>query len=172
MANLFGSPVIFRRATYADDEALIGLKYAINLAEHAAYPKDCDIPQLLDLSRDAAVAGLKDNWDCVVALGGDYLVGEVGSEIVCCGCWYIRPAAPSTLVQYRQQANIGGIAVSQSARGQGLGRAIMLELEKLIYAQGIRQVRLVAVPGNTAAENLYHRLGFEDFETVMIKTLK
>lgn len=166
------SHVTFRLATHLDDDALVDLKHAINLAEHAAYPNDGAIPQLLDLSREAAVAGLKDNWDKVELTGGAYLVGEVDDEIVCCGCWHLTSAAPSTLAQFRQQANIGGIVVAQSARGQGLGRAIMLELETLIYKQGIRQVRLVAVPGNTPALNLYHGLGFEDFETVMIKTLR
>lgn len=172
MSTQSGPQVTFRRATHQDDSTLVDLKHAINLAEHAAYGQVSLIPQLLDLSREAAVAGLQDNWDCVESCGGDYLVGEVSGEIVCCGCWYVRPAAPSTLSQYRQQANIGGIVVAQSARGRGLGRAIMLELEQLIYKHGIRQVRLVVVSGNAAAENLYHGLGFEDFETVMIKTLK
>jgi ribosomal protein S18 acetylase RimI-like enzyme len=165
------SKVTFRLATRKDDDALIELKHAINLAEHAAYPTASAIPRLLDLSREAAAAGLMENWRWVESLNGAYLVGELDGEIVCCGCWYGETAAASTLPQYRQQANIGGIVVSPSVRGRGLGRAIMLELEKLILAQGIRQVRLAVVPGNGPAERLYHGLGFEDFETIMIKTL-
>jgi ribosomal protein S18 acetylase RimI-like enzyme len=163
--------VTFRLATRADDDALIDLKHAINLAEHAAYPAQSAIPRLLDLSREAAAAGLMENWGWVDALNGAYLVGELEGEIVCCGCWYGETAAASTLQKHRQQAIIGGIVVSPSVRGHGLGRAIMQELEKLIFAQGIRQVRLAVVPGNGPAERLYHSLGFEDFETIMIKTL-
>jgi ribosomal protein S18 acetylase RimI-like enzyme len=47
----------------------------------------------------------------------------------------------------------------------------MTELEALIRAAGIKHVRLTVVPGNGPAESLYHSLGFEDFETTMIKTL-
>ena len=93
-------------------------------------------------------------------------------KIVCSGCWYGETAAVSTLPVHRRQAGIGGIVVLPAARGLGLGRKIMLELEVLIRAQGISHVRLTVVPGNVPAESLYYGLDFEDFELTMIKTLK
>jgi ribosomal protein S18 acetylase RimI-like enzyme len=165
------SQVVFRLATLADTEALISLKHEINLAEHAVYPPTTAIPALLDLSRAAAAAGVEDYWSCIEAYGGAYLVGEQGGKIVCGGCWYGETAAVSTLPDCRRQAGIGGIVVLPAARGLGLGRLIMVELELLIRAQGIRYVRLTVVPGNGPAESLYHSLGFEDFETTMIKAL-
>lgn len=163
--------VTFRQATRMDQEALIDLKHSINLVEHAAYPTTTAIPGFLDLSRAAAAAGVEDYWACIEAEGGAFLVGEINGVIVCCGCWYGETAAVSTLPQYRRQAGIGGIIVSELARGQGLGRRLMQELEALVKAQGIKHLRLTVVPGNAPAETLYHSLGFEDFETVMIKSL-
>jgi GNAT superfamily N-acetyltransferase len=162
---------IFRLATRADDAALIDLKHAINIAEHAAYPSATAIPPLLDLSREAAAAGVEDYWACIGANGGAFLVGEIDGRIICCGCWYGETAAISTLSEFRRQAGIGGIVVAPSARGQGLGRAIMMALEELIRHEGIMHIRLTVVPGNTPAESLYHDLGFEDFEMTMIKAL-
>jgi ribosomal protein S18 acetylase RimI-like enzyme len=166
-----GTNVVFRHATRADHEALVDLKHAINTAEHAAYPTTTAIPGLLDLSREAAAGGVASYWASIGANGGAYLVGELDGEIVCGGCWYGEAAAVSTLPQFRRQANIGGIVVRPTARGLGLGRLVMEELETLIRAVGIQHVRLTVVPGNAPAEKLYYGLGFEDFETTMIKTL-
>lgn len=163
--------VTFRLATRADTDALIDLKLEINKAEYAAYSADTCIPAFLDLSREAAALGVQDYWDVIEGNGGAFLVGELDGQIACAGCWYGETAAVSTLPQFRRQAGIGSIIVSPAARGLGLGRTIMEQLEILIRAQGIKHVRLIVVPGNTAAESLYHSLGFEDFETVMIKAL-
>ncbi len=163
--------VTFRLATHSDDEALIDLKLAINLAEHGAYPQDGNIPDLLDLSRSAAALGIADYWLRIHTHGGAFLVGEMKGDIVCCGCWCGETAAVSTRPQFRNQATIGAIVVLPIVRGYGLGRRIMSELEALIRAAGISTARLTVVPGNTPAEDLYRGLGFEDFDTVMIKKL-
>lgn len=169
MTNL---QVIFRAATPADTDALIDLKWEINKAEFAAYPADTCIPAFLDLSREAAALGVQDYWDVIAANGGAFLVGEHDGAIVCAGCWYGETAAVSTLSQFRRQAGIGGIIVAPAARGLGLGKRVMERLEALIRAEGIEHVRLTVVPGNAPAEKLYHSMGFEDFETVMIKSLR
>jgi ribosomal protein S18 acetylase RimI-like enzyme len=163
--------VTFRPATPTDTDALIDLKWEINKAEYAAYPADTCIPAFLDLSRAAAALGVQDYWDVIGANGGAFLVGERDGVIVCAGCWYGETAAVSTLPQYRRQAGIGSIIVAPHARGLGLGRAIMEQLVVLIRAEGVSHVRLTVVPGNTAAEALYHSQGFENFETVMIRAL-
>lgn len=165
------APVTIRLATRADTPALIDLKWEINRAEHGAYPRDSAIRPILDLSREAAQAGVDDYWACIEAGGGAFLVGELAGEIVCCGCWYGEEAAVSTLPAYRRQAGIGGIVVLPKARGLGLGKVIMAELEQRIMHEGIAHVRLTVVPNNQHAVDLYRHQGFEDFETVMIKSL-
>jgi ribosomal protein S18 acetylase RimI-like enzyme len=163
--------VFFRPATPADTEALIDLKWEINKAEYAAYPSDTCMPAFLDLSREAAILGVQDYWDVIVKNGGAFLVGVRDNQIICAGCWYGETAAVSTKPEFRRQAGIGCIIVLPNERGLGLGRMIMEELEALIRAEGIQHVRLTVVPGNKPAEELYHSLGFENFETVMIKSL-
>jgi ribosomal protein S18 acetylase RimI-like enzyme len=164
--------ISFRLANSADTEALIDLKWEINKAEYAVYPADTCIPALLDLSRDAAVAGMADYWTVIGASGGAFVVGELDGQIVCAGCWYGETAAVSTLPVFQRQAGIGCIIVKPQARGLGLGRAVMEQLEALVRAQGIAHVRLTVVPGNKPAESLYYAMGFEDFELTMIKSLR
>jgi ribosomal protein S18 acetylase RimI-like enzyme len=163
--------VTFRSARSDDFEALVDLKHIINLAEYESYAPTTRIPPLLDLSREAARLGIEDYFAEIRANGGAFLVGELDGQIVCCGCWYGEEALVSTRPEYRRQAGIGAIVVAPSARGLGLGRRIMCELEVLISAAGISQVRLSVVPGNGPAELLYEGLGFEPFEIMMIKTL-
>jgi GNAT superfamily N-acetyltransferase len=165
------SKVTVRLATPADREALIDLKHIINLAEHAVYPLTTNIPEVLDLSREAAALGVDHYFHEIAEKGGAFLVAEREGFVIGCGCWYGEMAAVSTLPAYRQQANIGGIVVLPSARGLGLGRTILEALEDLIRKAGITRVRLTVVPGNKPAETLYRNFGFEDFETVMIKKL-
>jgi GNAT superfamily N-acetyltransferase len=161
----------FRVATRQDTLALIDLKWAINLAEHAVYPKNSGIPEILDLSRDAAKSGMEEYWSVIETNGGAFLVGLREGEIVCAGCWYGEAAAVSTLPQFQRQAGIGCIIVLPIARGMGLGREIMIRLEAMIRAEGITHVRLTVVPGNLPAETLYSQLGYKPFETVMIKAI-
>jgi ribosomal protein S18 acetylase RimI-like enzyme len=165
------APITIRAATRGDTEALIDLKWVINKVEHAAYATSGSIPSVLDLSRDAAAAGVADYWAAIETRGGAMLVGELAGEIVCCGCWYREMGPASMYAHLRDFANIGAIVVLPKARGLGLGKVMMDELERLIVAEGIAHARLIVVPGNAPAEKLYHDLGYEDFEAVMIKPL-
>ena len=54
------------------------------------------------------------------------------------------------------------IVVNPSFRGRGYGRAIMQGLLKEAWKQDIHKAYLQVVVGNTAAENLYDSLGFQE----------
>lgn len=53
-----------------------------------------------------------------------------------------------------------------SARpGEGIGRALVAEAERLLVARGCPKVQLMVRPDNTAARGFYDALGYEPFET-------
>lgn len=54
-----------------------------------------------------------------------------------------------------------GIAIHASARGIGLGRALMLYLHAEARRRGALRIRLKVYPDNTAAVALYGSLGYE-----------
>ena len=59
------------------------------------------------------------------------------------------------------QADIQTIAVSEGARGKGLGRVLMLQLISEAHTRGAREVFLEVRDDNPAAQALYVSLGFE-----------
>ena len=59
---------------------------------------------------------------------------------------------------------IGPVAVSPSAQGRGVGRALMLRCLKEAKQKRVQSVRLVGTVANNAAFALYHSLGFRACE--------
>jgi ribosomal protein S18 acetylase RimI-like enzyme len=56
------------------------------------------------------------------------------------------------------------MAVSPSARGRGIGKALVERtLAETASIEGVRQVLLMYSEGNAAAERLYHSCGFVEF---------
>ena len=68
-------------------------------------------------------------------------------------------------------AHVSEIVVTQSARGRGIGRALLAECETRARAAGRTELTLDVVPGNTAARQLYLQFGFEDFKIKQRKVL-
>ncbi|CAN5241055.1 ribosomal protein S18-alanine N-acetyltransferase [soil metagenome] len=60
------------------------------------------------------------------------------------------------------QADIQTIAVVESARGQGLGRVLMLRMIDLARERGATELFLEVRADNPVAQGLYHSLGFEE----------
>jgi len=68
------------------------------------------------------------------------------------------------LAKARHKGRIWGVYVRESFRGQGRGRALLVELlERIKSCQGVEQVSLTVVSGQETASALYRSLGFERF---------
>ncbi|WP_327314949.1 GNAT family N-acetyltransferase [Streptomyces sp. NBC_01235] len=52
------------------------------------------------------------------------------------------------------------LGVTESLRGRGLGRRLVVEVLKLLLAEGFREARLTVHPGNATALRLYESFGF------------
>lgn len=86
--------------------------------------------------------------------GGLWLArtGEVGV-----GCVALRPLDDA-------MAEVKRMYVDPAARGQGVGRALMETLIAGARARGYRTIRLGTLEEMTAAQGLYHSLGFRPIE--------
>ena len=58
------------------------------------------------------------------------------------------------------QAELGNVAVSANARGQGIGAALVNAVVTRASRRGIRELFLEVRPSNLVAQRLYERLGF------------
>jgi len=74
-----------------------------------------------------------------------------------------------TLVVFRIPTGVGAwiedVVVDESARGRGIGEALVREAVLLAERAGARHVNLTSRPDRAAANRLYARLGFEPRET-------
>ncbi len=76
-----------------------------------------------------------------------------------------RPLEPMTLL-------MDGIVVSENARGQGVGSALLTAVKQKALSLGCRQVRLDVIDINPRARALYERQGFAAGNTTDIGPLR
>ncbi|QIQ05128.1 GNAT family N-acetyltransferase [Streptomyces liangshanensis] len=86
----------------------------------------------------------------------EHLVAEIGDHLV----GYIRIARPTTLPCNAHVRQIQGLAVRESARGHGVGRALLRAALLHARNQGARRLTLRVLGHNVAARRLYEAEGF------------
>ncbi len=69
-------------------------------------------------------------------------------------------------------AYISEIVIAKSARGQGIGKALLRDAETLARAADARWLRIGVLAKNAVARELYGRCGFEEHVVTMEKPLK
>ncbi|MFF3347683.1 GNAT family N-acetyltransferase [Streptomyces sp. NPDC002779] len=86
----------------------------------------------------------------------DYLVAELDRRLV----GYIRLAFPTPLASNAHVRQIQGLAVSEEARGLGVGRALIRAAVAEARRRGARRLTLRVLGHNTPARKLYESEGF------------
>lgn len=86
---------------------------------------------------------------------GLFLVARLRGDAVGCGALKLHGSAP---------AEVKRMWVSESARGLGLGRRLLAELEGHATANGVRSLRLETNRNLTAAISLYRSAGYVEVE--------
>ena len=99
------------------------------------------------------------NWDVMAVRVG---AADTGTEQWVDGLGEVLGAA---FMDCGDEAwGIGPIAVSPSAQGRGVGRALMQRCLEEAKQKGVQSVRLVGTVSNIASFGLYHSLGFRACE--------
>jgi ribosomal protein S18 acetylase RimI-like enzyme len=114
------------------------------------------VPQL---SRSAAPPGQAELDAIVASSANTVLVARSGGAITGAMILVMFPL-PTGL-----RAWIEDVVVDESARGQGIGEAMMREALRIARDAGARTVDLTSRPSREAAGRLYERLGFKVRET-------
>ncbi|MET9483804.1 GNAT family N-acetyltransferase [Streptomyces sp. NPDC006638] len=86
----------------------------------------------------------------------EHLVAEIGDRLV----GYVRIARPTPLACNAHVRQIQGLAVAESARGLGMGRALLRAAALHARNQGARRLTLRVLGHNTPARRLYEAEGF------------
>ena len=163
--------VIVREAKSTDRDTLIDLKLEMNRVEMATMPSSQQLRDDRDLSRAAAEAGVTAYLALVSGRGGEYLVAERDGRVVGCIVWYLDQGSNSIKESVRGRAQIAGFVVAAAARGAGIGKKLMLDVERRVRLRGIARMSLGVVAWNQAAIDFYRRDGFAPAEMIMSKAL-
>lgn len=134
--------VSIRAATEADAEALYGLMVA--LAEHDGQ-RAWLRATVEDLRRDGF--GPSPRFGALMAFAGEVAVG------------YATYTVPYAIWLGGAYVSLDDLFVTEAARGQGVGQALMHGLAAEAAARGLRSLRWEVQPDNHAAIGFYQRLG-------------
>jgi GNAT superfamily N-acetyltransferase len=105
--------------------------------------------------------------------GGEVLVAEHGDDIVGYASLLVGQSSDSAMDEVRYTyAYIGDLIVTRSARGLGIGKALLLECERLARAAGEKWLRVTVLSRNSGAREAYRRAGFEGLLIEMEKPLR
>jgi ribosomal protein S18 acetylase RimI-like enzyme len=158
-----GAPLI--RAMRADDrEAVVDLVQALNRHEDAITG---DRPT----DRAAAIECLARDEARVAETGGALLVAAAEGRVLGFLALAIEPGMPFIRPELRRHGHIMELVVAETARGRGIGSALLAEAERLTRAAGCRTMLIGVVAGNAGAEALYRRTGFRPYALEMLKRL-
>jgi GNAT superfamily N-acetyltransferase len=151
-----------RPATAADRPALDEQAQALNVFEN---PLSHD--RRLDLAggQESAATLLERT-----AHGGAMLVAEIDGTVVGHMALWFERMPPFVREELRDYAYLGDLFVREAHRGQGIGRALVAEAERLARARGVARILMGVLPGNPA-EALYRRLGYRTYAVELAKDL-
>ena len=93
---------------------------------------------------------------------GHILVGEIDGAVVAYGTILTRVAEESIDEVAFIYAHVGDLAVTSGRRGQGIGKAMLAESERIARAAGARWLRISALARNAQARGTYRSFGFEE----------
>ena len=91
------------------------------------------------------------------------LAGELRNEVA----HYLVMEADGVICGYGgmwllfEEAHVTNVAIMPEYRGQGRGKRLMLAMMRYAYKRGAEKMTLEVREGNTVAQHLYARLGFE-----------
>ncbi|MEZ4767663.1 MAG: GNAT family N-acetyltransferase [Caldilineales bacterium] len=116
---------------------------------HGLYEND-DVPPD-ETAWAAALAGLLE----ADRLGRGWMIHLDGQPV-----GYVVVTFGYSLEFYGRDAFVDELFIASQVRGQGIGRAVMQQVEALLGSTGIQALHLEVEEGNQAAQRLYESQGF------------
>lgn len=156
--------VVVRPARESDREVLIELFQGLNVYEEQFVGNR-------RMDRAGGVDSLIHAEKKVDATGGVKLVAEVDGAVV--GHLFLTWEMHGACVRddVRNFGYVSELFVREAHRGQGIGRALLLEAERQTKAKGFRHMLLGVLHGNAVAERAYARFGFKPYATDLVKPI-
>jgi ribosomal protein S18 acetylase RimI-like enzyme len=156
--------VRIRTALPADRDALVALIRILNTFEAA-------LTQDRLVTRAAADAYHRSLLERIARQEGRLLVADVDGRVVGFMSLIVQEDQPFVREEVRRHGYVLDLVVDEEWRGQGIGRALLSEAERLTREKGLKRLVIGVVSGNDAAERLYEDCGFKIYAKAMLKAV-
>jgi ribosomal protein S18 acetylase RimI-like enzyme len=153
-----------RTALAAHREAIVGLIRALNIHE-AAITGDRLV------THSAADAYYLALLDRIARQEGRLLAAEAEAGVVGMLGLIVQEDQVFVRADLRRHGYVSDLVVDEAWRGQGVGRLLVGEAERLTREKGLKRLVIGVMAGNAAAERLYGELGFSVYAKAMMKPL-
>ncbi|MCQ4160709.1 GNAT family N-acetyltransferase [Roseomonas sp. GC11] len=154
--------LVIRPARDDDRETLLAQTLGLNRFEHA-----------ITGDRRTDAEGARETLDAVLARiaesQGHALVAEQEGAVI--AHLFLTFGHHLPFVAERAHGYVADLYVREPWRGQGIGRALLAEAERLTRARGLKRLLIGVVAGNDRAEEAYRRFGFAPYTRELIKRL-
>jgi GNAT superfamily N-acetyltransferase len=156
--------VVIRAAEDKDRDALIELFHGLNVYEEPFVGNR-------RTDRQGAIDSLVFAEKKVANTGGVKLVAEIDGVVV--GHLFLTWEKHGACVRddVKAYGYVSELFVREAHRGHGIGRALLLEAERLTKERGFSHMLLGVLNGNAVAERAYARFGFKTYATDLIKPI-
>lgn len=122
-----------------------------------------------DRRLDAAYA--EDQFAHLMKKAGAIFVAEFGATAVGWISVYVDDAPPYVIAAERRRAYVSELFVESSARGQGVGRALIAACEDWARAQGVCVIQIGHLSANARAAKVYEEAGYGPYVVLRRKRL-
>jgi ribosomal protein S18 acetylase RimI-like enzyme len=153
-----------RTALPADRDAMVDLIQALNTYE-AAIAGDRLV------TRAAAQAYHKALLERAARQDGRLLVADAQGRVVGMLGLVVQEDHVFIREDVRRHAYVTDLVVHADWRGQGIGRLLLAQAERVARAQGLKRLVIGVLAGNDGAERLYRELGFAPYAKALVKGL-
>jgi len=172
MMELGGLPdVVFRLMRADDAEAVIALKWEMNLVEHARMTAGDLFAGDLDLSREAAAAVAGNYMVAMEGGQGAVIVAAIGPHLVGYLAFTVDSASASIREDVREHGFVSGLFVTRAHRSRGIGTALLRQAEAFCRERGLKRLMLTVAASNPDGQRLYTREGFHAISHVMLREI-
>jgi len=154
-----------RTAIPADRDAVVDLIRVLNTHEQALSGDRLT-------SRTAAEAHYAALLARIAQQDGRLLAADAQGRVVGALGLVVQDDPPFIRADLRRHAYVTDLVVDENWRGQGIGRLLLTEAERLARDKGLRRLVIGVLSGNQGAARLYGDFGFEPYATALVKGLE
>jgi GNAT superfamily N-acetyltransferase len=154
--------ITFRIALTSDRDAVVNLILVLNRYE-------ADLTGDRRRDREGAAAYYAELQQRLAKRNGRIMLAEEDGRVLAAMGFCVDEDAAYVTDAYRRHGTVIDLVVDEAARGQGIGRRLLAEAERLTREAGCRRLVIGALVANEGAERLYRSVGFRPYVSILAK---